>query len=81
MRAAEAAFWRFPAGRLFLNSWNILRTITTMESELSTIVPAKLLNSFSVMRNFLEVSQDISKYGFQYKKHVSGIVSQAYKSL
>ena len=52
-----------------------------MESELSTIVPAKLLNSFSVMRNFLEVSQDISKYGFQYKKHVSGIVSQAYKSL
>lgn len=52
-----------------------------MESELSTIVPTKLLNSFSVIRNFLEVSQDINKYGFQYKKHLSGIVSQAYKSL
>ena len=33
MRAAEAAFWRVSSGKLFLNSWSILRKITTMESE------------------------------------------------
>ena len=31
------------------------------------------------MGNFLEVFQEITKYSFQYKKHLSGVVYQAYK--
>ena len=51
--AAEAAFWRVSSGKLFVNSWSILRKITTMESHLSKFVPATLLKSLSVMINFL----------------------------
>ena len=79
MRTAEAAFWRVSSGKLFLNSWSILRKITTMESDLDKVVLATLLISLSVMGNFLEVFQEFNKNSFQYKKHLLGVVSQAYK--
>ena len=77
MGAAEAAFWRFSLGKLFLNSWNIL--MTTMESDLSKIVPATLLKVLSVMSNFSKFFQEFNKNSFQYKKHLLGIVFQGYK--
>ena len=70
MRTAEAAFWRVSSGKLFLNSWSILRKITTMESDLNKVVHATLLKSLSIMANFLEVFQDFNKNSFQYKKHL-----------
>ena len=53
--------------------------MTTMESDLSKIVPATLLKVLSVMSNFLKVFQEFTKNSFQYKKHLLGIVSQACK--
>ena len=50
-----------------------------MESDLNKVVLATLLISLSVMGNFLEVFQEFNKNSFQYKKHLSGVVSQAYK--
>ena len=79
MRTAEAAFWRVSSGKLFLNSWSVLREITAMESDLNKVVPATLLKSLSVMGNYLEVFQEFDKNCFQYNKHLIGVVSQAYK--
>ena len=79
MRTAEAAFWRVSSGKLFLNFWSVLREITAMESDLNKVVPATLLKSLSVMGNYLEVFQEFDKNCFQYKKHLIGVVSQAYK--
>ena len=53
MRAEETAFWKFSSGKLFLNSQNTLKKMTTMESDLSKVAPACLLKSLSVMGNFL----------------------------
>ena len=53
--------------------------MNTTKRDLSTIVPATLLKSLSVMGNFLVVFQEFNKNSFQYKKHLLGIVSQAYK--
>ena len=78
MRTAEAAFWRVSSGKLFLNSWSILRKITTMESDLNKVVLATLLISLSVMGNFLEVFQEFNKNSFQYKKHLLGVVFFTY---
>ena len=50
-----------------------------MESALNKVVLATLLISLSVMGNFLEVFQEFNKNSFQYKKHLLGVVSQAYK--
>ena len=44
----------FSTSLLCSQSKNILRKLATMESDLSTIVPATLMKSFSVMGNFLE---------------------------
>ena len=49
------------------------------DSCFSNVAPATLLKPLSVMGNFLEVFQEITKYSFQYKKHLSGVVYQAYK--
>ena len=75
MRAAEAAFWRISSGKLFLNSWSILRKITAMKSNLSKVVPNTLLKLFFVMGDFLEVFQEFNINSYQYKKHLFGIVS------
>ena len=64
IRAAEVGFWRFSSRKLFLNSWNILRKMNTMKRDLSTIVPATLLKSLSVMGNFLVVFQEFNKNSF-----------------
>ena len=48
-----------------------------MESDLSKIVPATLLKSLSAMDNLLDVLQEFNKSGFQYKKHLLGVFSQA----
>ena len=79
IRAAEAAFWRISSRKLFLNSWSILRKITATESNLSNVVPSTLLKLFFVMGDFLEVFQEFNINSYQYKKHLLGIVSQAYK--
>ena len=50
-----------------------------MESDLNKVVLITLLISLSVMGNFLEVFQEFNKNSFQYKKHLLGVVSQAYK--
>ena len=50
-----------------------------MESDLSKVLPATLLKSLSVMGNFLDVFPEFTKNSFQYKKHLLGVVSQAYK--
>ena len=50
-----------------------------MESDLSKVLPATLLKSLSVMGNFLDVFREFTKNSFQYKKHLLGVVSQAYK--
>ena len=67
MRAAEAAFWRFSLGKLFPNSRNVLRKITTTKSDLNKVIPATFLKLLSVMINFLEILQEFSKNCFQYK--------------
>ena len=64
IRAAEVGFWRFSSRKLFLNSWNILRKMNTTKRDLSTIVPATLLKSLSVMGNFLVVFQEFNKNSF-----------------
>ena len=79
LSAAKAAFWMFSSGKLFINSWSILRKLTTMESDLSKVVPSTLLKSLSVIGNFLEVFKEYNKNSFQYKKCLLGNVSQAYK--
>ena len=53
MRPAEVAFWRFSSGKLFSDFSNILRKITTTESDLSKAAPVTLLKFLSVMVNFL----------------------------
>ena len=53
MRAEETTFWKFSSGKLFLNSQNTLKKMTTMESALSKVAPACLLKSLSVMGNLL----------------------------
>ena len=50
-----------------------------MDSNLRKVVPTTLLKWFPVMRNFLEVFQELNKNTFQYKKHLLGNVSQVYK--
>ena len=75
MRPVEVAFWRFSSGKLFSDSRNILRKITTTESDLSKAVPVTLLKFLSVMVNFLKVFQDFTINSLQYKKHLLGVVS------
>ena len=75
MRPVKVAFWRFSSGKLFSDSRNILRKITTTESDLSKAVPVTLLKFLSVMVNFLKVFQDFTINSFQYKKHLLGVVS------
>ena len=75
MRPVEVAFWRFSSGKLFSDSRNILRKITTTESNLSKAVPVTLLKFLSVMVNFLKVFQDFTINSLQYKKHLLGVVS------
>ena len=79
MRAVETVFWRFSSRQLFQNSWNILRKIIAIESNLNNVAPATLLKPLSVMGNFLEVFQEFTKNSFQHKKHLLGVVYQAYK--
>ena len=64
MRTAVAVFWRASSGKFFLNSWSILRKITTMKSDLNKVVLSTLLKSLSVMGNFLEVFQELNKNSF-----------------
>ena len=64
MRTAVAVFWRAFSGKFFLNSWSILRKITTMKSDLNKVVLSTLLKSLSVMGNFLEVFQELNKNSF-----------------
>ena len=64
MRTAVAVFWRASSGKFFLNSWSILRKITTMKSDLNKVVLSTLLKSVSVMGNFLEVFQELNKNSF-----------------
>ena len=60
----------FSTSLLCSQSKNILRKLATMESDLSTIVPATLMKSFSVMGNFLETFQVFNKNSFQFKEQV-----------
>ena len=77
MRTVEAAFWKVFSGKLFLNSWSVLRKIATMERDLNKVVPDTLLKSLPVMGNLLKVSQEFNKNFFQYKKQLLGFVSYA----
>ena len=52
------------------NSWSIQTRISTAESDLSKVAPAVLLQSLSVMGNFLEILQGFKENSFQYKKHL-----------
>ena len=65
------------SGMILQQFLDVLRKITTMESDLSKIVPATLLKLLSVMDNLLEVLQEFNKSGFQYKKHLLAAFSQA----
>ena len=68
VRLATGAFLRCSFRKVFLNSWSIGRRISTAKSDLSRVAPAALLQSISVMDNFLEVLQDFKENSFQYNK-------------
>ena len=61
---ATAAFLKYSFRKVFINSWSIGRIISTAESDFSKVARAALLQSVSVIDNFLEILQDFKKNSF-----------------
>ena len=70
VQVASAAFLRSSFKKIFLNNWSNGKRISTAESDLSRVAPAKLLLSLSVMDNFLEILLEFQKNSFEYNKQL-----------